>query len=153
MLSDGDHIRNLLGEYCHRIDAGDFEGVGELFADGVLADEDGRPMASGAAEVAAFYRSGTQLHGDRPGTKHLVVDTVLEETVPEENGPAEITARSSYVVFQVAEGLALQPIITGRYVDRFDRPGGMWRFAERRFFVDQVGDLSHHLTFLLPEQG
>jgi hypothetical protein len=148
MLSDGDHIRNLLGEYCHRIDVGDFEGVGELFADGVLADEHGRPMASGAAEVAAFYLSGTQLHGDSPGTKHLVIDTVLEE-----KGPAEMTARSSYVVFQVADGLALQPIITGRYVDRFHRAGGMWRFAERRFVVDQVGDLSHHLTFLLPGQG
>lgn len=54
-------------------------------------------------------------------------------------------AYSSYVVLMATDGLPLQPIITGGYVDTF-APDGGWHFTERRFHVDQVGDLSHHLT-------
>lgn len=60
-----------------------------------------------------------------------------------------ITARSSYVVLQALDGFPLQPIITGRYVDRFARThtdDGSWHFLERRFHVDLVGDLTHHLA-------
>ncbi len=45
MLSDTDRIRNLLGTYCERIDAGDFDGVGALFGAGALADEHGAELA------------------------------------------------------------------------------------------------------------
>ena len=146
MLSDGDHVRNLLGEYCERIDAGDFTGVGELFADGRLATDDGAVLASGTEQVAAFYRAATKLHPESPRTKHLVVDTVLD---PASDG-SSIVARSSYVVLQaVDEALALQPIIAGRYVDTFKRAGDGWRWDERRFAVDLLGDLSHHLAFAL----
>jgi hypothetical protein len=136
-------IENLLGEYCERIDAGDFDAVGELFADGVLADEHGTELARGAEAVAGFYAKGTRRHDGSPRTKHLVVNSVVE--VDEAAGAG--TARSSYVVLQAAEGLPLQPIITGRYRDAFARVDGVWRFTERRFLVDLVGDLSHHLTF------
>ncbi|MEZ5182786.1 MAG: nuclear transport factor 2 family protein [Acidimicrobiales bacterium] len=144
MLHDGDRIRNLLGTYCERIDAGDFDGVGALFARGALAaGEDGPPFARGAAEVAAFYRAGTRLHDGSPRTKHLVADTVLEEPGPD----GTVVARSSYVVLQAADGLSLQPIIAGRYRDTFGRDElDAWCFVERRFFVDLVGDLSHHLA-------
>src|SRR5690606_29171946 len=50
-------IENLLGEYCERIDLGDFDGVGALFAEGALADEHGAELARGAEAVAAFYRA------------------------------------------------------------------------------------------------
>jgi hypothetical protein len=142
-LSDTDRIRNLLGRYCECIDAGDFDGVGLLFAHGTLAGGEGEPFASGATEVAAFYRATTQLHQGRPGTKHLVVDTVFE--TPDLDGTVEV--RSSYVVLQQVGTGALQPIITGRYVDRFGRDvDDDWCFRERRFFVDLVGDLSQHLA-------
>lgn len=146
MLSNGDEVRNLLGRYCERLDAGDFDGVGELFARGRLTTEDGAVLATGAAEVAEFYRRGTRLHEGTPRTKHLVVDTVLD---PAPDG-SRIVARSSYVVLQAVDGLlALQPIIAGRYVDSFDRAGGGWTWVERRFAVDLMGDLSHHLTYQL----
>ncbi|MDQ3294006.1 MAG: nuclear transport factor 2 family protein [Actinomycetota bacterium] len=143
MLSAGDHVRNLLGRYCERIDAGDFDGVGALFAGGVLADEHGTVLAAGDEAVAAFYASMTKRHDDgTPRTKHLVVDTVLEP-----DGDAAVVARSSYLVLQALDGLPLQPIIAGRYVDRFELGAGGWAFAERRFVVDLTGDLSHHLGF------
>jgi hypothetical protein len=60
------------------------------------------------------------------------------------------TCRSYFTVFQQVEDLALQPIIAGRYHDRFVRDASAWRFAERRFFIDLVGDLGRHLLIELP---
>jgi 3-phenylpropionate/cinnamic acid dioxygenase small subunit len=144
-MTAGDQIRNLLGLYCERIDAGDFAAVGELFAHGALATADGHELARGADRVAAFYARGTRLHDELPRTKHLVTNTVLD--VDEEAGSA--TARSSYVVLQQVGTAPLQPIIAGRYHDDFERTDGAWRFAERRFFVDLQGDLSQHLAYAI----
>jgi hypothetical protein len=142
-VDDGERIRGLLATYGERMDAGDFDGVGELFADGALADEQGRELARGAEAVAAFYRSITLLHEGSPRTKHLVLGTALDEP----DGDGVVVARSSYLVLQGVEPGALRPLITGRYVDRF--APGPWRFAERRFVVDLAGDLSRHLTLEL----
>ena len=141
----GDAIRNLLGEYCERIDDGAFADVGALFAHGTLADEDGRVLATGAEAVADFYAAGTLLHGGSPRTRHLVTNTVLE--VDEAAGTA--SARSSYLVLQQVDDQPLQPIITGRYHDAFEHVDGAWRFAERRFLVYLVGDLSRLLAYAM----
>ena len=138
-------IENLLGEYCERIDAGDFAGVGALFAAGALADEHGTELARGAEAVAAFYAKGTRLHDGSPRTKHLVVNSIVDV----DEGAGTATARSSYLVLQGVPGQPLQPIITGRYRDSFARTDGAWHFVERRFFVDLLGDLSSHLRFEL----
>ena len=142
MLSAGDEVRSLLGRYCHLIDAGDFEGVGALMADAALCTEDGTPIATGAAEVAALYRGLVTVHEDgTPGTQHVVANSDL--AVDGER----IVARSSYVVLQALPDLPLQPIVTGSYVDTFDQdPTGRWRFVERRFTVARVGNVDHHLA-------
>jgi hypothetical protein len=57
------------------------------------------------------------------------------------------TARSGFVVLQQTADLPLQPIVTGRYRDRFERVDGEWRFAQRHMVVDHVGDVREHLTF------
>lgn len=140
-LTDGDHVRGLLGTYCRLIDAGDFAGVGQLMADAVLMTEDGTPIAAGADEVAALYAGIVMLHDDgTPGTQHVVVNTELEEL----DGGA-IRARSAYLVLQAVPGLPLQPVVTGSYVDTFEASGG-WHFVERRFSIGRSGDLSHHLA-------
>jgi hypothetical protein len=142
-LTDGDHIRSLLGTYCRLIDAGDFTGLGQLMADAVLMTDDGTVIATGAAEVAALYGAIVTLHDDgTPGTQHVVANTSLEEI----DGGA-IRARSAYVVFQAVPELLLQPVVTGSYVDTFTpESSGGWRFAERRFGIGRSGDLSHHLV-------
>ena len=133
-MNDGDAVRNLLGRYCELIDAADWDGVGALFVDGRLAAEDGTVLATGAGEIADFYRRTVVLHDGSPRTKHLVANTVIDI-----DGERAV-ARSSYLVLQ-----DLQPIITGRYVDTFERDADGWVWRERRFAVDQVGDLSRHL--------
>jgi 3-phenylpropionate/cinnamic acid dioxygenase small subunit len=141
VTSDGDAIRNLLGTYCELMDAADWPAVGALFAKAELAGPDGTAIASGAEAVQAMYERGTRLHDGSPCTRHLTANSVIEV-----DGD-EATARSSYVVFQATVVLPLQPIISGRYRDEFVREGATWRFARRQFFVDHVGDLSHHLTY------
>jgi ketosteroid isomerase-like protein len=140
-------IRNLLGRYCELMDAGDFAGIGELFADAVVADEHGTEVARGADGVRRLYEK-TRVYDGWPRTRHLTTNTIID--VDEVRGTA--TARSAYVVLQATDALALQPIIAGRYADTFQRhPDGHWAFAERRFAVDLVGDLSHHLDYEVHE--
>jgi len=137
-------IRNLLGRYCELMDAAEWTEVGELFADAQLIGPTGTVVADGAEAVATLYRRGTKLYAGSPRTRHITANPVIEVE------GAAATARSSYVVFQGVDGLPLQPIITGRYADSFVGEGGVWRFARRQFFVDHVGDLSHHLTYEVP---
>ncbi|HEU5151095.1 MAG TPA: nuclear transport factor 2 family protein [Iamia sp.] len=145
-MDDGERIRGLLAAYGERMDAGDFDGVGALFAAGALADEHGTELARGAEAVAAFYRGLTRLHDGSPRTTHLVLGTWLSD--PDADGV--VTARSRYLVLQAVEPGDLRPMITGRYVDRVARGGdGTWGFVERRFHVDLTGDLSRHLTITL----
>jgi hypothetical protein len=142
-LTDGDHVRGLLGRYCQLIDAGDFAGVGDLMAAAVLCAEDGTPIATGATEVEKLYAGLVTIHGDgTPGTQHVVTTTVLED------GPdGGIVAQSAYVVLQAVPELPLQPIVTGTYLDTFDQgPDGRWRFRERRFGIGRSGLLDHHLA-------
>ena len=151
-LSAPDRIRNLLGRYCECIDAGDFAGVGALFARGELAAGavDAPAFVRGAEAIAAFYAEGAQLHDGSPRTKHVVADIVFGE--PAADGT--VVVRSSYVVHQAADGFPLQPLVAGRYVDTFahdpdaaaDAAGtdGGWHFTRRHFDLDLVGDLSHH---------
>ena len=139
-------IRNLLGRYCERMDAGDWNGLAELFADAVLMDFDGHEAARGREGALRLYRDGTLTYDGSPRTRHLTTNSVIE--VNEEAGTAE--ARSSFVVFQATDALALQPIAAGRYRDRFVRRNGTWQFSERAFALDQVGDVSQHLRGAAP---
>lgn len=144
VLTDGDRIRGLLGTYCRLIDAGDFAGVGALFAHATLRDESGSVVATGAAEVEALYAATTRRHGDgTPRTQHLIVNTTFADATAAD----EAVATSSYVVLQATEGLPLQPVITGGYVDTFAKVDGTWRFTDRRFSIGRTGNLSEHLTF------
>ena len=134
-------IRNLLGRYCELIDAGHFAGLAELFAHATLADEHGNVFATGSAEVLAMWQAQTLLYDGSPRTRHVTANPVID--LDEETGIAEVS--SSYVVFQQTDGLPLQPIVTGRYFDVFTRHQGVWRWTQRRYALDHVGDLTHHL--------
>jgi 3-phenylpropionate/cinnamic acid dioxygenase small subunit len=141
-------IENLLYTYAERIDAGDYDGVADLFAHGrIHGVEGGGPetVFEGRDKVRALYGRTTRLHEDTgtPRTKHLTTNAIIE--VDDEAGTA--TSRSSYVVLQATDVLPLQPIITGRYRDTFHRVDGAWWFESRTMYVDQTGDLSQHLLF------
>ena len=140
MSDDHEAIRNLLGRYCELMDAGDFDGLGGLFANASLADEHGHAFAHGRDEVAAQWHARTLTYDGSPRTRHVTSNTVID--VDEDTA----TARSAYIVFQATEAMPLQAIIAGRYSDTFTRDINGWQFSERRYAVDLVGDVSHHLA-------
>lgn len=142
-------IEDLLSTYAERIDAGDLDGVADLFAHGrILGQEDGPPESvfEGREGVRRMYERMVRIHPDgTPMTKHLTTNAIVE--VDEAAGRA--TARSTYLVTQATPELPLQVIVTGHYRDTFHRPqgpAGGWWFDSRTMYVDQVGDLSQHLT-------
>ena len=140
-------IENLLYTYAERIDAGDLDGVAELFTHGRIksapdADADG--TFEGRERVAGLYRGATRIYDDgSPHTKHVTTNSIID--VDEAAGTG--SARSCYTVFQQTDELPLQAIIAGRYHDTFHRIDGRWWFDTRIMFVDLVGDLSKHLLF------
>jgi hypothetical protein len=147
MLDDAREIENLLHRYAELIDAGDLEGVADLFTHGrISASPDATPeqIREGRDQVLALYQRSTRIYDDGiPHTKHVTTNSIVE--VDEATGTA--SARSYYTVLQQVDEFPLQPIISGRYHDTFQRIDERWWFDTRIMFVDLVGDLSRHLLF------
>ena len=144
-VCDYHEIANLVYEYGYRIDAGDFAGIGQLLGDARLI-ADGQDMeVRGSDAIAAYYAASTRLYEDTgtPKTKHVFTNMQIE--IDDAAGTAR--GKAHYLVFQQTDVLSLQPIITGHYEHRFEKRGSAWRITEKKFFVDQIGDLSQHLLF------
>jgi 3-phenylpropionate/cinnamic acid dioxygenase small subunit len=143
-------ITNLLYRYAEYIDTGDLAGAASLFNHARLRMRglpgDGTVDAAGVLEVwnqfIIRYPDGT------PRTKHLITNPIVE--VDEDGGTA--TCRSYYTVLQQTGDFPLQPVVSGRYYDEFERVDGTWRYSFRDYsLVDLVGDMSHHGAAPIPE--
>jgi hypothetical protein len=73
---------------------------------------------------------------------HLVTNVVVD---PRRDGSAVV--RSRFLVLQQVGSGALEPIVTGRYVDHVERDRGEWVFRSRRMEPAIWGDVARHLTF------
>ncbi len=136
-----DEISDLICAYAERMDQGDFAGVGALFEHASYGAADAPPM-HGASAVGKILRELVILYEDgTPRTKHVTTNLRIEPG--DDEGTA--SARSYFSVLQGVPDAPLQTIVSGRYHDRFERTPAGWRFAERRVFMDLVGDLSQHL--------
>jgi hypothetical protein len=149
MLDSAREIENLIYLYAERIDAGDLDGVAELFRHGRIRHapaSQGGASFEGRDAVRRLFGAATRLYENgTPLTRHVTTNVIVE--VDDAAGTA--ATRSAYTVFQRTEKLALQPIISGRYHDTFRRIDGRWWFDTRVMLVDLVGDLSQHLLFEL----
>lgn len=147
MADSAREIENLLYTYAELIDAGDLDGVADLFTHAtIFGQENGPPSTQfvGREGAARMYAMSTRLYDDgTPRTKHLT--TNVQVYVDDDSGIA--SSRAYFCVVQATDALPLQPIIAGRYHDTFQRLGDQWWFATRTLFVDQTGDLSHHLKW------
>jgi hypothetical protein len=146
-------IENLLYTYAERIDAGDLEGVADLFAHGRILPAPGAARTvsfDGRDAVLGMYRAATRLYENgTPRTRHITTNAIIQV----EEGSGTATARSYYTVLQQTDALPLQPIICGHYHDTFRRIGDAWWFETRTMFVDLMGDLSQHLLYELGPAG
>jgi hypothetical protein len=133
-------IENLIATYAELMDGGDFAGVGMLLADATFTA--GAGSVSGGDGIEKMLRDNLIIYEDgTPRTKHVTTNVAIE--VDEEAGTA--VSRSYFTALHALPDLALQPIASGRYHDRFERRDGQWRFVERHVQTDLLGDISRHL--------
>ena len=131
-----DQITEILYRYAELIDAGDFDGVGALLGRGNFMG------VAGPAAIAELFAATTRRfpeHGNRPRTRHLVLNPIVDIDAD------SARARSTFVVVQQTDTVALQPIVVGRYADTFARDEHGWYFTERTVDVEMIGDISDHL--------
>ncbi len=137
-------IQNMLNRYSDAVDRGDFEEVGQMFreADVYFPGEEKPSIRKGTGDFAKHLRKWTRVFPDtgNPKTRHLCVNPIIDF-----DDATHARCQTYFVVFQAAEGLPLQPIITGTYLDRLEKRSGDWVFSERRELVGQTGNLSAHL--------
>ena len=137
-------IQNLLNRYSDAVDRGDFEKVGEMFreADVYFPGEEKPSIRKGTGDFAKHLRKWTRVFPEtgNPKTRHLCVNPIIDF-----DDATHARCQTYFVVFQAAEGVPLQPIITGTYLDRFEKRKDGWLFSERRELVGQTGNLSAHL--------
>ncbi len=149
-------ISNLVYGYAEALDRGDLAAVAAFFEFCTIR-VDGLPnTARGSAEVLEFFKPVIFYKGDStadqydpasvPATRHLTTNLIIDVA----HDLRTATARSYFTVIQGRADFPLQPIIAGRYHDRFECIGQRWRFCERLEYIDLVGDLSRHLTMSLP---
>lgn len=136
-------IQQLMFRYAECVDLARFEDLGELFRHGSLGAVGAEPM-QGAKAIRDFYAVTNKVHADGTlRTRHLATNAIIE-IAPD---AARATARSYFVVLQETPTLPLQAIVAGRYHDSFHVVDGAWSFGARLIHVDQVGDMSNHLSF------
>jgi 3-phenylpropionate/cinnamic acid dioxygenase small subunit len=135
-------VTELLYRYAELIDAGDFDGVGQLLSRSTF----GGPASgsvSGAQNIAKLFAMTTRRypdHGNTPRTRHLVLNPIVELT-----GDATASCRSTFCVVQDTETVPIQPIVVGRYYDTFGQDDSGWFFTERKVDIQMIGDVSAHL--------
>jgi 3-phenylpropionate/cinnamic acid dioxygenase small subunit len=140
MASDVEVIRALIHRYAELIDAGDLDRLAALFANATWRSSGRGEVLRGSAQVREAY-DGVLLHEDgTPSTQHLITNVTVEV-----DGDGA-TARSYFTVIQARPDFPLQPIVSGRYEDAFERVDGTWRFADRLIVPMLIGDVSRHLA-------
>jgi uncharacterized protein (TIGR02246 family) len=122
-LEDREAIRELLAEYCFRLDEGRFDDMAALFAeDGTWQTAFG--AATGRAAIAELARS-LRAGAPRPRGVHLTTNIVIALD------GAQARVRSNWTVVQnsphgprVGSG--------GAYEDQLVKQGGRWLFQVRK---------------------
>lgn len=124
-LEDKEAIREVLAEYCFRLDGGDFAGMAALFTeDGTWDTAFGKSV--GRAAIAALARDLRVRAGDnRPRTIHLVTNIAIALSGD------HARVRSNWTVVQNgAQGPGIGS--GGGYEDEMVRAGDRWLFHYRK---------------------
>jgi ketosteroid isomerase-like protein len=125
-LSSERAIENLISSYAFLNDDADIAGLGELFADAVCTIDETTARGREEIEHLAGGIIEVQENG-RSTTTHEVTNIMIE--IDEEAGTA--VGHAYWTLYQTVSGTPRQPVLSGRYLDRFERRDGRWRFAER----------------------
>lgn len=131
--------------YAENLDAGRFQPVAAMFEHATYrvehAGTDRVSQYKGSADVLRFCEQTRIYEDGTPRTKHVITNVDIRTEGDQATSSCYVT------VFQQTEVFPLQPIASGRYVDRFERVEGAWRFADRLITGFLLGDRSHHVVW------
>ena len=144
MSDDVQAIKNIIFSYSELLDTGDLAGLGRLFERATLRTHGREEALQGAKAVQQLMETAVQLYDGIPSTKHVITNVSVEVDADRRTA----RARSYYTALQARPELPLQPILAGRWHDRFERDGGQWRIADRLIYTDLVGNLRFHIKGL-----
>ena len=140
-MSDVSEITALVHSYALLLDGGDMDGVSALFTNSRWHSEPGGRALRGRDEVRPIYAQ-VKLYDGIPRTKHLLTNL----TVDVQPGASIASAHCYFTVLQCLEpGNAIEIILSGQYVDKFEKVDGAWRFTDRLIRSDLIGDVSKHM--------
>jgi 3-phenylpropionate/cinnamic acid dioxygenase small subunit len=124
-IEEKDAIREMLAEYCFRLDGGDYDGMAALFTeDGSWDTAFGK--ATGRSAIAGLARDIRARAGEnRPRAIHLVTNIAIKL------GGDSAEVRSNWTVVQNGpDGPKIGS--GGGYVDQVVKQGGAWHFRYRK---------------------
>jgi ketosteroid isomerase-like protein len=141
----GEAITALIYTYAERIDAGDFDGVGQVLGHATLTFEGFDAAVSGPEAVTALYeRTTRRFDNGTPRTKHIMTNVIVDVA----DDALSASSRSTFLVLQAVPGeFALQPVIAGRYRHTYSCVADQWRIDSMHIMIELMGDLSHHMLF------
>jgi SnoaL-like domain len=138
-------LRKLVHAYCRAVDRGDFTQLRELYHQDA-ADAHGGFSGGTADEFIA------QLAATRPyirSMQHHV--TTVNFAVDGDVAEGEIYTIATHTV--IAGDRDIDVMVGGRYLDRYEKRAGAWKFALRTIVTDwanvhdpSIVDLSHPIT-------
>ena len=132
---DKDAIRELLAEYCFRLDECRFEELGALFTESAEWGPKRIPRkARGPREIADLARSIVPAAGEGPARRHLTANVVVRLAGD------EARVKSNFLMVRESEAGPLLAI-AGTYEDHVVRTPDGWRFHAREIHNDIAGDL------------
>ena len=145
-------IEDILLGYAEAIDNGDIETVGALFARADIQMPDGTSL-EGSEEINQHYRNliifydadGNPVPYQRgecsPRTRHVMSNIRYSFN----NAVNQVDVRSYFSAYQTI-GDKNEIIAGGHYVDSFEHDLQGWHIVHREIFLENLGDMSHHLV-------
>jgi 3-phenylpropionate/cinnamic acid dioxygenase small subunit len=115
-------IRHTLARYCHTIDDGDFDALGECFTPDAELAAFGRTRNGREAATALLAKA---MPADNRG-KHLIANISIGELRSGADGTARASVLSDFA-FVGKDG----SVTTGRYADEFVSADGGWLIGKR----------------------
>lgn len=135
VLEDKEAIRALIIDYGRMVDARNWDGFAELFAEDGGTWNGGMGIARGRAAIKKMMTEtmgGTNVNANGSGQSNLHLNT--NESIDVKDDTATALSKWTFVMTDKQQGPVVMYV--GHYQDTFVREKGQWKFKERVAFSD-----------------
>jgi len=126
-IEDREAIRDLILAYAVRLDARDFDGYVDLFAENGVW-QNGATIRRGREEIRAML---VGIYGEQPAANTSDPSYRIVSNIEIALDGDRATARSRQLTLMRGEGGAPDPVLSGIYEDELIRENGTWKILHR----------------------